>query len=156
MKVLFIGSGCACRLPFAEYLFKKKLQEADVSGIEVESADMAVWGVTPTGETSEGKNGPERVGKVLKEADFIVVMEGRQRNLLTRFMDYNSWNKIHLFLNYCKSKKDRFMGAAYADLDYPTQEEEMGDGCTRLIEQIKLFLKEHLTDKVKVPTVASV
>ena len=46
MKILFIGSGCACRLPFVEYLFKKKIQEAEVPDIEVESADMAMWGVT--------------------------------------------------------------------------------------------------------------
>lgn len=49
MKILFIGSGCACRLPFVEYLFKKKIQEAEVPDIEVESADMArlslkTWG----------------------------------------------------------------------------------------------------------------
>lgn len=43
MKILFIGSGCACRLPFVEYLFKKKIQEAEVPDIEVESADMAMW-----------------------------------------------------------------------------------------------------------------
>ena len=41
MKVLFIGSGCACRLPFAESIFKKKLLEADVTGVEVETADVA-------------------------------------------------------------------------------------------------------------------
>ena len=75
MKILFIGSGCACRLPFAEHLFKKKLQEADVSGIEVETADMAVWGVTPKDDTPAENSGPEKVGNLLQDADFIVVME---------------------------------------------------------------------------------
>ncbi len=152
MKVLFIGSGCACRLPFAEYLFKKKLQEAHVPGIEVESADMAVWGITPNGDVPAGVDVPEKGKELLKEADFIVVMEGRQRNFLTRFLDYGCWDKIHLFLDYCMSKKERFVGAAYADLDYPTQEEEVGDGCMRLIEHIKHFLKEKMREKDLYPT----
>ena len=101
MKILFIGSGCACRLPFVEYLFKKKIQEAEVPDIEVESADMAMWGVTSNESGIPESSGPDKVGNLLNQADFIVVMEGRQRNFLTRFMDYSSWNKIHLFLDYC-------------------------------------------------------
>ena len=147
MKILFIGSGCACRLPFAEHLFKKKLQEADVSGIEVETADMAVWGVTPKDDTPAENSGPEKVGNLLQDADFIVVMEGKQRNLLTRFLDYSSWNKIHLFLDYCKAKKEQWTGRAFGNFDYPTEDEEVNDGCMRLIDQIKAFLKEHLGEQ---------
>ena len=87
MKILFIGSGCACRLPFVEYLFKKKIQEAEVPDIEVESADMAMWGVTSNESGIPKSSGPDKVGNLLNQADFIVVMEGRQRNFLTRFMD---------------------------------------------------------------------
>ena len=136
MKILFIGSGCACRLPFVEYLFKKKIQEAEVPDIEVESADMAMWGV----------------GNLLNQADFIVVMEGRQRNFLTRFMDYSSWNKIHLFLDYCTSGKEHLVGSVCGDLDYQTQDEEMTNGCMNLIARIKAFLKEHLGEKTEIST----
>ena len=82
MKILFIGSGCACRLPFVEYLFKKKIQEAEVPDIEVESADMAMWGVTSNESGIPKSSGPDKVGNLLNQADFIVVMEGRQRNFL--------------------------------------------------------------------------
>lgn len=60
MKILFIGSGCACRLPFVEYLFKKKIQEAEVPDIEVESADMAMWGVTSHESVVPESSGPKR------------------------------------------------------------------------------------------------
>ena len=117
MKILFIGSGCACRLPFVEYLFKKKIQEAEVPDIEVESADMAMWGVTSNESGIPESSGPDKVGNLLNQADFIVVMEGRQRNFLTRFMDYSSWNKIHLFLDYCTSGKEHLVGSVCGDLD---------------------------------------
>ena len=70
MKILFIGSGCACRLPFVEYLFKKKIQEAEVPDIEVESADMAMWGVTSNESGIPESSGPDKVGNLLNQADF--------------------------------------------------------------------------------------
>ena len=143
MKILFIGSGCACRLPFVEYLFKKKLQEEQVQDVEVETADMAVWGVTASGDTPAESSGPEKVGTLLEDADLIVVMEEKQRNFLTRFMDYGSWNKIHKFLDYCTSRKDRMVSSVYGYLDYHTQDEEVSDGCSNLLNRIKTFLKEH-------------
>ena len=69
MKILFIGSGCACRLPFVEYLFKKKIQEAEVPDIEVESADMAMWGVTSNESGIPESSGPDKVGNLLNQAD---------------------------------------------------------------------------------------
>lgn len=152
MKILFIGSGCACRLPFVEYLFKKKIQEAEVPDIEVESADMAMWGVTSNESGIPKSSGPDKVGNLLNQADFIVVMEGRQRNFLTRFMDYSSWNKIHLFLDYCTSGKEHLVDSVCGDLDYQTQDEEMTNGCMNLIARIKAFLKEHLGEKTEIST----
>ena len=152
MKILFIGSGCACRLPFVEYLFKKKIPEAEVPDIEVESADMAMWGVTSNESGIPKSSGPDKVGNLLNQADFIVVMEGRQRNFLTRFMDYSSWNKIHLFLDYCTSGKEHLVGSVCGDLDYQTQDEEMTNGCMNLIARIKAFLKEHLGEKTEIST----
>ena len=94
----------------------------------------------------------QREAVQLQEADFIVVMEGRQRNLLTRFLDYSSWNKIHLFLDYCKAKTEQWTGRAFGNFDYPTQDEEVSAGCMRLIDQIKAFLKEHLADQPSTST----
>ena len=74
MKILFIGSGCACRLPFVEYLFKKKIQEAEVPDIEVESADMAMWGVTSNESGIPESSGPDKVGNLLNQADYSHVL----------------------------------------------------------------------------------
>ncbi len=147
MKILFIGSGCACRLPFVGYLFKKKVQEAEVPDIEVESADMAMWGVTSNESAVSESSGPDKVGNLLNQADFIVVMEGRQRNFLTRFMDYSSWNKIHLFMDYCTSGKGHPAGSVWGDFGYQTQDEEMTNGCMNLIARIEGLPKEHLGGK---------
>ena len=122
MKVLFIGSGCACRLPFAESIFKKKLLEADVTGVEVETANVAEWGLV---------------------ADLIVVMEDKQRDFLTKFMDYSCWSKIHLFWDYCKRKtgmKTNMVG----NLSYRTESEVVDFGCETMVSRLKAFIKEHL------------
>lgn len=148
MKILFIGSGCTCRLPFVEKFFKNKLQEAAVDGIEIGTADMEAWGVTSKeATTKESKSsGPDKVGNLLDEADFIVVMEGRQRNFLTRFMDYSSWNKIHLFSAFCTGKKQRESNASFGDIGYQTQDEEVNAGCTNLINRLKKFLSGSLNE----------
>ncbi|MCD8318569.1 MAG: hypothetical protein LUC45_06935 [Paraprevotella sp.] len=143
-------------MPFVEYLFKKKLQEAGVSGIEFESADIAVWGVTSNGEQTPENSGPEKVGDLLKQADFIIVMEGRQRNFLTRFIDYRYWHKIHQFLDYCTVKQEHSTGSVCGDLEYQTQDEEMCEGCLKLIDLVKDFLKKHLAEKKNLPMVLSV
>lgn len=147
MKILFIGSGCTCRLPFVEKFFKNKLQEAAVDGIEIGSADMEAWGVTSKEAASNESSGPDKVGDLLGEADFIVVMENRQRNFLTRFMDYNSWGKIHLFSAFCPGKKQRESNAAFGDIGYCTQDEEVNAGCTNLLNRIKNFLNGGLKEK---------
>lgn len=140
MKILFIGSGCACRLPFVEKFFKKHLQEADVDGIEIGTADMEAWRVTSKEHAQDESSGPDKVGNLLGDADFIVVMEKRQRNFLTRFMDYNSWGKIHLFSAFCTNKSRHESNATFGDIGYQTQDEVVNDGCTNLLNRIKKFL----------------
>lgn len=141
MKVLFIGSGCACRLPFAESIFKKKLLEADVTGVEVETADVAEWGLVPTVGGVLQRETSAR--EVLDEADLIVVMEDKQRDFLTKFMDYSCWSKIHLFWDYCKRKtgmKTNMVG----NLSYRTESEVVDFGCETMVSRLKAFIKEHL------------
>lgn len=153
MKVLFIGSGCACRLPFAESIFKKKLMEADVTGVEVEALNVAEWGVSIPAH--EGDVCDTTANEVLNNADVIVVMEEKQRDFLTKFMDYSCWNKIHLFLDYCKRKVgvvDNLTG----DLPYRTGNEEVNDGCQKFIDWLKSFIKEHIVSTENDAMIATV
>ncbi len=156
MRILFIGSGCSCRLPFVEQLFKKKLQEAEIQDIEVETADMETWGVTSQMNDGQEKSGPDKVGNLLGRADFIVVMEGRQRNFLTRFMDYANWHKIHLFPDYCTMKRNEEDRSGYGYFNYRSQEDEMNEGCRNLLARVKAFLKEHLGEKTDLTGVVTV
>ena len=96
---------------------------------------MAMWGVTSNESGIPESSGPDKVGNLLNQADFIVVMEGRQRNCLARLGDYSSWNKIHLFLDYCTSGKEHLVGSVCGDLDYQTLDEEM----TNLIQYQKAY-----------------
>lgn len=140
MKVLFIGSGCACRLPFAESIFKKKLLEADVTGVEVETADVAEWGlVQAVGNAVQSEISAR---EVLDKADLIVVMEDKQRDFLTKFMDYSCWDKIHLFWDYCKRKTGMKTNVA-CNLSYRTESEVVDYGFETMVDRLKAFIKEH-------------
>jgi protein-tyrosine-phosphatase len=140
MKVLFIGSGCACRLPFAESIFKKKLLEADVTGVEVETANVAEWGLVLTVGSTVQSEASAR--EVLDDADLIVVMEDKQRDFLTKFMDYSCWSKIHLFWDYCKRKTGMKTNMA-CNLSYRTESEVVDYGFETLVDRLKTFIKEH-------------
>ena len=146
MKVLFIRSGCACRLPFAESFFRKKLQEAEMASVEVESADMALWSVKSNDAPVEMTAATDGKGDLLSKADLVVVMEEKQRNLLSRFMDYACWNKIHLLTEFCRGRNVERTDC-FVDYSRQTPNEEMNDGCMGLIEHIRSFVKEHLMEK---------
>lgn len=137
MKILFIGLGRAGKLFLAEHLFKEKLHESSMDDVEVTTADMA----------DLGSIGGRRLEKNVKElmshgADIIVVMEKWQKELLTRFMEYASWNKIHLFGDICKRHEIENIPSCDVDIAYRSDHEKMHDGCGNLIEQLKFFIKE--------------
>ena len=117
-----------------ESLFKKKLTEADMTDVEVVTAEMTEFG-SPGGRKLE-----RSMNEVLRdEADFVVVMEPWQKDLLTRFMDYRNWHKIHLFADICKRKSK-------ADMPSCDGNEEMNDGCRNLLEGLKMLLRKRESD----------
>ena len=119
MKVLLVGLERVGKLFSMESLFKKKLTEADMTDVEVVTAEMTEFG-SPGGRKLE-----RSMNEVLRdEADFVVVMEPWQKDLLTRFMDYRNWHKIH----------------------YRNGNEEMNDGCRNLLEGLKMLLRKRESD----------
>lgn len=155
MKVLFIRSGCACSLPFAENFFRRKLQDAQLTDIEVETADMALWGIESKDARLETTTLPDGTGKLLSQADLVVVLEEKQRNLLSRFMDYACWNKIHLLTDFCRNRKQERMQEGFVDYSAQTPHEAVNDGCSGLVEYVRAFLKKCMKDKDEVqPAVA--
>lgn len=151
MRVLFIGSKCASSLPFAEELFNKKLQEAQVTDIYVDSADMEEWGISASDDmraTGSHQAGQQEVKDLLRNADCIIVMERKQRNLLTKFLDYAHWSKILSFLDYCKGKTTQWASPVYGEFEYNTPDERVDDGCSSLVAYLKSLIKPAATPNV--------
>ena len=141
MKVLLVGLERFRKLFSMESLFKKKLTEADMTDVEVVTAEMTEFG-SPGGRKLE-----RNMNEALRdEADFVVVMEPWQKDLLTRFMDYRNWHKIHLFAVICKRKPKADMPSCDVDFGYRSMKEEMNDGCRNLLEGLKMLLKKHESD----------
>lgn len=138
MKILLIDLGHTGRLFPTAHLFRKKLDEAKVTGIEIATAEMAELG--SPGERKLEKNMKEIL---LKGVDFIVVMEEWQKELLTRFMDYKTWGKIHLFADICKRKITGVLPSCDVDFGYRNENEKMSDGCGNLVEEMKICTKEN-------------
>lgn len=116
-----------------------------MADIEVESADMALWSVKSSDAKGERSTATDGKGELFSQADLVVVMEEKQRNLLSRFMDYAHWDKIHLLTDFCRGwKRERTDG--FVDYSRQTPNEEMNDGCMGLIEYIRSFFKGHLME----------
>ena len=141
MKVLLVGLERVGKLFSMESLFKKKLTEADMTDVEVVTAEMTEFG-SPGGRKLE-----RSMNEALRdEADFVVVMEPWQKDLLTRFMDYRNWHKIHLFADICKRKSKADMPSCDVDFGYRTGNEQMNDGCRNLLEGLKMLLRKRESD----------
>lgn len=161
MKILFIGSGNSWRLPLAEYVLRKKLKEANVTEVEVESAETSDLGVTSQEICMETKS-PEAVtsfqcvknnaatDKILGEADLIIVMEKKQRDFLTKFLDYSNWSRIHLFLEYCFGKNENmFVPENNQEIVYDRAVSQIEEGCENFVTRILKTLQEKFNAALK-------
>ena len=136
MKVLIIGLERTGKVFSTERLFRKKLNEAKVTGVEITTAEMSEL----------GSPGERKLEKSLKEilhkgVDCIVVMEQWQKELLTRFMEYKTWSKIYLFADICKKKISSALPSCDVDFRYRNESEKINDGCGNLVEGIKTYKK---------------
>ena len=136
MKILFVDLGRAGKLFSTGRMFEEKLHESSLNDVEVTPADVAEF-------ESPGGRRLEADGKklALRGADVIIVMEKWQKELLTRFMDYKNWGKIHLFGDICKLGKPEGVPSCDVDFVYRSDNEKMSDVCTLLIEKLKKFFK---------------
>lgn len=135
MKILIISQERTGSLFFVEHLFRKNLDEAELHGIEISTAQMAELG-SPDGRKLESA----MKDILLKGADFIVVMEKWQKELLTRFMEYRTWSKIYLFADGNHQMKTIFPPCG-GDFEYHSGYEVVHEECKRLIEHLKANLR---------------
>ncbi len=104
MKILLIESGAAREHPILEQILRRKLHEAAVPDVEVDTAHLTDLSCSGCSHNKEHKlHGSEHTStrKLLNSADLILVMAKVQRNFVTKFLDYSRWGHVHLFRSYC-------------------------------------------------------
>ena len=112
MRILMVCLGNICRSPLAEGILRKKLQEAEMNGIEVDSAGTSGYhsGENPDQRSvaNAKKNGVDISGLVSRKFtandftlfDRIYVMDhSNHRDVLSLAKSEQDRSKVHLFLN---------------------------------------------------------
>ncbi len=111
MKILFVCTGNASRSAAAEVVLKKQIENYNIEDVEIASCGTGV----PDGLDREeimcriaAEHGYNMGGKavpmnedLLNFADLIIVMTNRHREEVTRLLQYDNWNRIVRFNDYC-------------------------------------------------------
>ncbi|WP_300724875.1 hypothetical protein [uncultured Bacteroides sp.] len=145
MKILFVGvDKSEDHLRPTEQLFEEKLHDSSLEDIEVMLIDVATLG-------SPGEKQIENDLKTrLCSTDAIIVMDQWEKELLTRFLDYDSWNKIHLFSEYKVDKEAEDKDACEADFPYRTDNQKTDDICSMLIEKLSALMNRQKSSNLAI------
>lgn len=148
-----IESGVVRRLPLVERILKNKLAEAHIENVEVESATVSeqVLGQTDrqmadtVDEADMAAHSSIRLltRKLLNSADLVLVMAREQRDFLTKFVDYNRWNCLHVFQHYCFGRDEDLTEPACErenDLLYRQIMESVEEGCRKIVQKVSEIL----------------
>lgn len=111
MKIVFVCTGNACRSAVAEVILNKIIADNEISGVEVASCGIKVNGCIERDEImchiadekgyTMGGIAVQATGELLNSADRIIVMTKRHREEVTRLLNYDHWDRIFLFNNFC-------------------------------------------------------
>lgn len=153
MRILLIESGIVRRLPLIERILRNKLDEAHIANVEVESAALSEQAlISPTSIPETAGQETERSSashiklltrKLLNNADLILVTAKEQRDFLTKFMDYNRWNSLHLFQAYCFGRNENLTEPECEkenDLLYRQIMDLVEDGCRKIAQRLAQML----------------
>ena len=146
---MFVCTGNASRSASAEVVLRKMLADNEINGIEVASCGTGV----PEGLDREevmcriaAEHGYEMGGKAVpmseelrNSSDLIIVMTERHREEVTRLLQYDNWNHIVLFNDYCFGEPTDLPDPHFqTEYVYRTCFDTIEKGCREIICKLKL------------------
>lgn len=148
MKILFVCTGNASRSAAAEAILKKLVADYNIEGIEVYSCGTGV----PEGLDREeimcriaAEHGYEMGGKavpmnedLLNSADLIIVMTTHHREKVTRSLQYDHWNRIARFNDFCFGEPSDLPDPHFqTEYVYRTCFDRIEAGCKEIVNKLK-------------------
>ncbi len=111
MKIVFVCTGNACRSVSAEARLKKIIADNKIHGVEVFSCGTNVHGYIERDEImchiadekgyTMGGIAVQATEELLNSADRIIVMTKLHHEEVTRLLNYDHWDRIVLFNEFC-------------------------------------------------------
>lgn len=147
MKILFVCSANICRSALAEVILRKKLQEKELTDIEVESAGIHNYEGEPRDYTMVsyarkagyelGGNAKYLTQSMTDSADLIICMEYFQIvELQRRYVPFERWNCIHRFNEICfDEQSDLIDPSGDTGYIYHYVFEKIQEGCCKICEK---------------------
>ena len=148
-NIVFVCTGNVCRSAAAEFVMKKLLAEQGITDIQVTSVGTEKLQSAPrdpeliriAAENDYQISGTSRYMDVkeLQKADLILVMADCHMDSLKSRLDFQYWDRIHLFMHYCLGQNETLMDPHFpmeAVYSYVFRTIELG--CKALLEKLTL------------------
>lgn len=150
MKIVFVCTGNASRSAVAEVILKKMIENNGIPGIEVASCGTKVHDGLVREDVMcriAAEHGYHMGGMavpasedILNDADMVVVMTQYHRDQITRILNYDNWDRIVLFNDYCFGEKTDLPDPHFqSEHVYRTCFDRIERGCHKIIKKLNLL-----------------
>lgn len=148
MKIVFVCTGNACRSAAAEVVLKKLIEDSGITDVEVASCGTKVHGYLDRDEMmcriaadhgyAMGGMAIQATEEILNSADSIIVMTERHREEVTRLLQYDHWDHIVRFNDYCFGETADLPDPHYqTEYVYRNCFSKIELGCKEIINKLK-------------------
>lgn len=148
VKILFVCLGNICRSPMAEFVMKKKVDEAGLSSqFQIDSAATSAWEignpVYPPAKEMLAKHGIQCAGKVARqlnaqdyaEYDLLIGMDAANLRDMQTICGGDPQLKIHQMMDYTQRPGD--VADPWYTRNFDATWQDVNEGCEGLLLQIR-------------------